>query len=69
MSRYYNSGNFNIYKADLIELINELMPFFENNKYIKYDTEVKRILDFKDLEVLPNIICYSNFQNKKCGFK
>ncbi|RGG05451.1 glycosyltransferase [Coprobacillus sp. AF27-24BH] len=62
--RYYNSGNFNIYKADLIELINELMPFFENNKYIKYDTEVKRILDFKDLEVLPNIICYSNFQNK-----
>lgn len=41
------------YKADFIELINELMPLFIKNKYIKLDKKVREIYMYKDKITIP----------------
>ncbi|MDD2972944.1 MAG: glycosyltransferase [Lachnospiraceae bacterium] len=44
------------YKADFIELIKELMPLFDENRYIKLDEKVSEIYSYRDEKVIPKKI-------------
>ena len=63
--RYLNTEGLDVFKAEYIELIQELMPYFENNDYILSDNEVKKILSYSDEQIIPNMICYACFGNNK----
>lgn len=63
--RYLNTKELMAFNADFIDLINELMPYFEYNKYILNDKNVGQIICYKNQVTLPNIICYHNFGTKE----
>lgn len=63
--RYITTKELEFFYADLLEIVNELMPFFEENKYIINDDKTRAILSYKDIPTLPNIICFDHFGEEK----
>ncbi|OUC51702.1 hypothetical protein B7939_04335 [Eggerthia catenaformis] len=66
--RYLNTKELDAFNAEFVDVINELMPFFEYNDYILNDEKVNQILSYKNKSTLPNTICFDNFGvKKKCN--
>lgn len=57
-----------VYKADFIELINELSKDFIENKYIKEDPNIRVIYDYFNNKTLPKSVFYSNFGGNKNNY-
>lgn len=54
--RNMNTPGFLYYRADFIELIHSLKPYFINNNYILEDEEVSQILYYLNINTIPNNI-------------
>lgn len=61
--RYLKTKGLEVYRAEFIELINELMPYFELNNYILNNEYNSKILSYKNYDTIPNNIYYANFEN------